>query len=139
LYFVFNNSIPALKRREIIPYNPKLKELARKLRNDSTFTEILLWNYLKKKQMRGYDFDRQKPIDNYIVDFYCKELKLAIEIDGESHYGKEYRDKIRDKRLNKLGITVLRFDDLDVRYKLDQVLEEIENWINSNAEKLTHP
>ena len=139
MYFVFNNSIPALKRREIIPYNPKLKELARKLRNDSTFTEILLWNYLKKKQMRGYDFDRQKPIDNYIVDFYCKELKLAIEIDGESHYGKEYRDKIRDKRLNKLGITVLRFDDLDVRYKLDQVLEEIENWINSNAEKLTHP
>ena len=139
MYFVFNNSIPALKRREIIPYNPKLKELARKLRNDSTFTEILLWNYLKKKQMRGYDFDSQKPIDNYIVDFYCKELKLAIEIDGESHYGKEYRDKIRDKRLNKLGITVLRFDDLDVRYKLDQVLEEIENWINSNAEKLTHP
>ena len=79
------------------------------------FTEILLWNYLKKKQMRGCDFDRQKPIDNYIVDFYCKDFKLAIEIDGESHYGKEDKDKKRDKRLNKLGITVLRFDDLDVR------------------------
>ena len=113
-----------MKRREIIPYNPKLKEFARKLRNDSTFTEILLWNYLKKKQMRGYDFDRQKPIDNYIVDFYCKALRLAIEIDGESHYGKEDRDAKRDKKLNKFGITVLRFDDLDVRYKLDKVLEE---------------
>ncbi len=92
-YVVFNNYLPAVKRREIIPYNPKLKELARKLRNDSTFTEIILWNYLKKKQMRGFDFDRQKPIDNYIVDFYCKDLKLAIEIDGESHYGKEYKEK----------------------------------------------
>ena len=122
-----------MKRREIIPYNPKLKELARKLRNDSTFTEILLWNYLKKKQIRGFDFDRQKPIDNYIIDFYCKDLKLAIEIDGESHYGKEYKDKIRDKRLNKFGITVLRFDDLDVRYKLEQVLQTIERWIDENA------
>ena len=128
-----------MKRREIIPYNPKLKELARKLRNDSTFTEILLWNYLKKKQMCGYDFDRQKPIDNYIVDFYCKALKLAIEIDGESHYGKEIKDARRDKRLKKLGVTVLRFGDLDVRYKLDKVLEKIENWIDENAEELTHP
>jgi very-short-patch-repair endonuclease len=127
-----------VKRREIIPYNPKLKEPARKLRNDSTFTEILLWSYLKKKQMRGFDFDRQKPIDNYIVDFFCKDLKLAIEIDGESHYGKEYKDKLRDKRLNKFGITVLRFDDLDVRYKLEQVLQTIEKWIDENAEDLTH-
>ena len=63
-----------MKRREIIPYNPKLKVLARNLRNDSTFTEIMLWNHLKKKQLRGYDFDRQIPIDNYIVDFYCKDL-----------------------------------------------------------------
>ena len=83
--------------------------------------------------MRGFDFDRQKPIDNYIIDFYCKDLKLAIEIDGESHYGKEYKDKIRDKRLNKFGITVLRFDDLDVRYKLEQILQTIERWIDENA------
>lgn len=133
IYFTSNQNLPAVKRREIIPYNPKLKELARKLRNDSTFTEILLWNYLKKKQMRGYDFDRQKPVDNYIVDFYCKDLKLAIEIDGESHYGKEYKDKLKDKRLNKFGITVLRFDDLDVRHKLEQVLQTIEKWIDENA------
>lgn len=112
-----------MKRRKIIPYNPKLKEFARKLRNDSTFTEIMLWNYLKGKQVRGYDFDRQRPIDNYIVDFYCKDLQLAIEIDGESHYGNPERDKKKDKRLNEPGVTVLRFDDMEVRYQLDKVLE----------------
>lgn len=121
-----------MKRRKIIPYNPKLKVLARKLRNNSTFTEILLWDYLKGKRMCGYDFDRQKPIDNYIVDFYCKDLLLVIEIDGESHYGKEDKDEKRDKRLNQLGVTVLRFDDPDVRYDLEKVLERIEGWIKEN-------
>ena len=122
-----------MKRRKIIPYNPKLKEYARKLRNNSTFTEILLWDYLKGKRMCGYDFDRQRPIDNYIVDFYCKDLMLAIEIDGESHYGKESRDEARDKRLNQLGVAVLRLDDLDVRYDLERVLERIEEWIKENT------
>lgn len=82
--------------------------------------------------MCGYDFDRQKPIDNYIVDFYCKDLLLVIEIDGESHYGKEDKDEKRDKRLNQLGVTVLRFDDPDVRYDLEKVLERIEGWIKEN-------
>lgn len=85
--------------------------------------------------MRGYDFDRQRPIDNYIVDFYCKDLFLAIEIDGESHYGNTERDKKRDRRLKELGVTVLRFDDLDVRHQLDKVLEAIEKWIDENAGK----
>jgi very-short-patch-repair endonuclease len=61
-------------KRKIIPYNPKLKELARKLRKDMTLSEVLLWQELKSRQMMGYDFDRQRPIDNYIVDFYCKDL-----------------------------------------------------------------
>ena len=121
-------------RHKIIPYNPKLKEYARKLRTNSTFTEILLWNYLKKKQLLGFDFDRQKPIDNYIVDFYCKELKLAIEIDGESHYGKEEKDKQRDVRLNSFGVTVLRFDDLEVRHNTEGVLQKIEKWIKDNLQ-----
>ena len=119
-------------RRKIIPYNRNLKKLARELRNNSTFTEILLWNYLKKKQMLGFDFDRQKPIDNYIVDFYCKELMLAIEIDGESHYGNEARDNKKDLRLAQLGVTVLRFDDLEVRHDTNKVLEKIECWIKEN-------
>ena len=130
--------ITVMKLRKIIPYNPKLTEYARKLRNSSTYTEVQLWNYLKKKQLRGYDFDRQKPIDNYIVDFYCKDLMLAIEVDGESHYGNREKDKRKDKRLNQLGVTVLRFDDLEIVYRLDKVLEKIEKWIDENAEP-THP
>ena len=68
-----------------IYYNPKLKLLARQLRNNSTKSEITLWQYLKGKNMCGCDFIRQKPIDNYIVDFFCYELRLAIELDGFSH------------------------------------------------------
>jgi len=128
--------VTVMKRRKIIPYNPKLKEFARKLRNDSTFAEIMLWNYLKKKQMYSYDFDRQRPIDNYFVDFYCKDLVLAIEIDGKSHYGNENRDEAKDKRLKLFGVTVLRFDDIDVRYNLEKVLETIEKWIDENVKKV---
>jgi very-short-patch-repair endonuclease len=68
-------------RRKIIPYNSELVPLAKKLRHNSTLSEILLWQQLKKKQQLCYDFDRQRPIGNYIVDFYCKELQLALEID----------------------------------------------------------
>ncbi|MCF6270534.1 MAG: DUF559 domain-containing protein [Melioribacteraceae bacterium] len=64
-------------RRKIIPYNPKLKKFARKLRNNMTFTEILMWNYLKGKQLLGYDFDRQKPIDNYIVDISIAKIYFS--------------------------------------------------------------
>ena len=120
-------------RRKIIPYNPKLKEYARKLRKNSTYTEIMLWNYLKGKQMKGFDFDRQRPIDNYIVDFYCKDLQLAIEVDGESHYGNLKADKRREKRLNKVGVTVLRFDDMEIVYELDEVVKKIERWIEENT------
>jgi very-short-patch-repair endonuclease len=111
---------------KIIPYNPKLKERARRLRKNSTQTEILLWRYLRKKQILGYDFDRQKPIDEYIIDFYCKELMLAIEIDGESHYGNELKDRRRDKRLNRLGVTVIHIDNDLVRYDTQKALDIIE-------------
>jgi len=76
-------------RRKIIPYNPSLKEKARQLRNNATVTEIVLWKFLKSRQMCGYDFHRQKPLGEYIVDFFCNELMLAIEIDGPSHEGQE--------------------------------------------------
>ena len=69
-----------MAKRKIIPYNPKLKELARQLRNDSTKTEIFLWLKLKGKQMYGYDFHRQKPIDNYILDFFL----LRIDVGNRS-------------------------------------------------------
>jgi len=118
-------------KRKIIPYNPKLKELVRKLRKNMTLSEVLLWNELKQKKMLGYDFDRQRPIDNYIVDFYCKDLQLAIEIDGLSHDFEDVYlyDKNRQKRLEDLGVNFIRFDDLEVKKDMINVLRTIETWI----------
>lgn len=119
-------------RPKIVPYNPKLKAKAKELRKNMTLSEIILWNELKKKQIKGYDFDRQRPIDNFIVDFYCKDLMLAIEIDGESHVGKEEYDTLRDERLRNFGIHVLHFDDLEVRQNLGGVIMKIESWMEKN-------
>jgi very-short-patch-repair endonuclease len=120
-----------MARRKIIPYNPKLKELARQLRNDSTKTEIFLWLKLKEKQMYGYDFHRQKPIDTYILDFFCYELMLGIEVDGYSHQFLEVynKDRIKEKRMNDFGITVLRFSDDEVLNEMENVLRAIEFYI----------
>jgi very-short-patch-repair endonuclease len=107
-------------KRKIIPYNPKLKGLAKALRQNMTFAEVLLWEELKQKKILGYDFDRQRPIDEYVVDFYCKDLMLAIEIDGISHFTDEavQDDEKRQKRLEELGVSVLRFDDSEVRNEI---------------------
>jgi very-short-patch-repair endonuclease len=120
-----------MAKRKIFPYNPRLKELARQLRNDATTTEIFLWLKLKGKQMYGYDFHRQKPIDNYILDFFCYELMLGIEVDGYSHQFLEVytKDGIKEKRMNGLGITVLRFSDDEVLNEMENVLRAIEFYI----------
>ena len=81
---------------KIIPYNPRLKQFARKLRNKSTLSEVLLWKQIKAKAL-GVEFHRQVPIDKYVVDFYSHELFLAIEIDGISHDNPE-KDNERQKR-----------------------------------------
>ncbi len=114
-----------------IKYNPKLKELARQLRNNSTKSEIQLWQKLKRNQMHGYDFHRQKPIDEYIVDFFCNKLKLAIECDGYSHEILEVweKDVKKTNRLNTLGIEVLRFSDYQIMNDMDNVLRSIEDHI----------
>ncbi len=123
------------RRRDIIDYERYLKELARKLRQNMTLGEVLLWQRLKRKQMRGYDFDRQRPIDRYIVDFYCKDLKLAIEIDGSSHDGEEAKvnDEIRQKRLESLGVRFLRFTDVDVKRNMEMVMGSIKQWIDESS------
>ena len=120
------------ERRTIIPYNPELKERARYLRNNSTLTEVLLWLNLKGKQMRGYDFHRQKPLYNFIVDFFCNELMLAIEIDGDSHLTKEEKDKVRQDFLESKGIKFLRFSVLEVTSDMKHVLDSISSWIEEN-------
>lgn len=99
--------------------------LARKLRNNSTLSEILLWQRLRNKQFMGYDFDRQKLISNYIVDFFCAELMLAIEIDGNSHDYKSKEDLDRQQKIEGFGITVVRFEDGAVKRHIIQVLEEL--------------
>lgn len=122
-------------RYPIIPYNPKLKELARQLRNNMTPGESSLWKYVQGKQMMGYDFDRQRPIDEFIVDFYCKQLMLAIEIDGYSHDSEEAqkRDRQRQTRLESLGVRCLRFTESDAKYQVEGVLEVIQNWVLHNG------
>jgi very-short-patch-repair endonuclease len=94
-----------------------------------TLSEILLWKEIKGKKLSGYDFHRQKPIDQYIVDFYCPKLKLIIEIDGDSHDGKESSDLIRQKNLESLGLTVIRFLDSDVKSNVDGIVEQLKEWI----------
>ena len=92
--------------------------------------EIALWRELKNKKL-GVRFSRQIPIDNYIVDFYCKELRLALEVDGSVHFieGQQEKDTIRQDRLEYLGVCVIRFSNLDVKNNLSWVLEEIKKMI----------
>ncbi len=120
---------------KIIPYNPILKERARELRKNMTPGEATLWKHLKGKQMCGHDFDRQRPIDRFIVDFYCKKLMLAIEVDGYSHDSPEAQeqDAERQKRLESLGVRFLRFQEEEVCGEVEGVLSVISDWIK------THP
>jgi len=117
-----------MKQREIYHFNPKLKERARQLRSNSTLSEILLWNELKNGKMKGKDFHRQKPILNYIVDFFCPELALAVEIDGNSHDRENAyeKDRERQRETESLRIQFLRLNDLDVKRNMPCALRVIE-------------
>ncbi|MES2734285.1 MAG: endonuclease domain-containing protein [Bacteroidota bacterium] len=123
-----------MSKNIILPYRPYLKKLARELRKNSTLSEVLLWNELKGKKMLNCEFHRQVPIDNYIVDFYCREWFLAIEIDGESHQYKVEEDKIRQERLETLGIHFLHFSDKDPKQNMTYVLKVIQDWIEESIE-----
>lgn len=117
-----------------LPYNPNLKQRSRNLRNDCQLSEKLLWNQLKGKQT-GYIFNRQKPILNYIADFYCKELDLVIEIDGASHFNEEAQkyDKERDRQMQVLGLKVVRVLDSEVRKHPEHVAKSIMDQVLSNT------
>jgi very-short-patch-repair endonuclease len=113
-------------------YKPYLVKLARQLRNNSTLSEIILWKHLKGTQMRGYDFHRQKPILDFICDFFCPKLGLCIEIDGQYHLQEvqQAKDKSRDDAMRKEGIYVLRFPSAAVLQNMPYVLFEIEKQID---------
>jgi very-short-patch-repair endonuclease len=97
----------ATKNYLSLPYNPKLKKFAKKLRKAGNLSEVLFWNQVKNKQFKGFDFDRQKIIGNYIVDFYCSNCNVVIEIDGSSHDNKQEYDAVRNCYLESLGLTVI--------------------------------
>ena len=105
-----------------LPYNPLLRDRARELRKAGNLSEVLLWKKLSKKQFKGYDFDRQKIIGDFIVDFYCLDCGVVIEVDGSSHDNKTEYDAERDAFLKGLGLTVIRITDTDVLHKLDHVM-----------------
>ncbi|MDX1592358.1 MAG: endonuclease domain-containing protein [Balneolaceae bacterium] len=115
-------------KRSIIPYEPILKERAKYLRNNSTKSEIFLWKFLRGKQLYGFDFHRQRPVDNYILDFFCQELYLAIELDGFTHLfdDRNKSDLNKEKKLKNLGIQLIRFWDEEVFNDLENVLRVIE-------------
>ncbi|MGL5194524.1 MAG: endonuclease domain-containing protein [Chroococcales cyanobacterium] len=106
-----------------LPYNPALKDRAKALRRAGNLAEVLLWNQIKRKQFLGLDFDRQKIIGNYIVDFYCAEKTLVLEVDGSSHDDKAEYDDERDAFLMGLGLTVVHLRDGDVKKNLAGVMD----------------
>ena len=129
-----------MTKRRIIWYHPDLKAQATELRQNPTHSEKILWEKLKGKQMKGYDFHRQKPLDHYIVDFYCSELMLAIEIDGSVHLKDDIRlrDVLRQESIEDYGVKFLRFTNEEVMNNLKQVVEEIEGWIEKVEDGHTH-
>ncbi|MFH1837938.1 MAG: endonuclease domain-containing protein [Candidatus Kuenenbacteria bacterium] len=112
-----------------IPYNQNLKEKAKENRKNPTKPEIKIWNELLRKKFIDYKFLRQKPINNFILDFYCSKLLFAIEIDGDSHYKDQNYDFKRTNILNNLGIKIIRYTNLEIMKNIEGVylnlMEEI--------------
>lgn len=109
----FNQTSEKLKRRMLRKNMPK--------------AEVVLWSKLKDKGLYGYKFRRQYSVREFVIDFYCPELKLAIEVDGDSHFieGAEERDRERQRIIESYGITFLRFTNTEVYESLDGVMEKI--------------
>jgi very-short-patch-repair endonuclease len=119
------NKLP--DENEQVNNKPELKDFRKALRNNSTPAEVTLWKALKGKQLGGRKFRRQFSVENYILDFYCPSEKLAIELDGHGHFteaGLAY-DAERTSFLNSRGITVIRFENVEVLKALDNLLENI--------------
>ena len=111
-------------------YTPELIGRARELRKNMTKQETALWNFLKRHHLKFY---RQRPICGYIVDFYCRKLRLVIEVDGNQHYTPEAMeyDRIRTEYMNSLGLTVIRFSNIEVDNNFSGVCAAIEKFAES--------
>ena len=113
-----------------IPYNRELVSLARELRVNQTPAEMVFWKSLINNKAINYKFTRQKPLDNFIVDFYCSELLLAVEIDGKIHSFSKIRDQERD------NILFEKYNLLVVRYSNEQVINDIKNVFDDLLSKI---
>ena len=110
-----------------LPYNPALRDRAKELRKAGILHEALFWNQIKAGKLNKLDFDRQKIIGNYIVDFYCAEKNAIIELDGSSHDGKEDYDRKRDEFFVSLGLSVIHISVVDVLSNMGGVLAYLKN------------
>jgi len=121
----------------MLPYNRTLKPRARNLRREMTDAERLLWLRLRRKQIGGVQFYRQKPIGNYIVDFYAPRAKIVIEVDGSQHHEPHAveADIERDQFLSRLNLNILRFDNLQVLLETESVLDAIRLAIDKAGEQ----
>ncbi len=124
------NSTAIYRRKtSTLPKNKDLQPRARSLRKAGVLSEVIFWKQVHKNKFYKIDFDRQRIIGNYIVDFYVKSLGLVIEIDGTSHNGKEEYDARREAYLKNLGLKVYRISDLRVKHDLNNVMKELEEYI----------
>ena len=123
--------------KEFIPFRSGLKEKAQDNHKNLNKPEAKLWyEVLRNKQMLDYRFLRQKPVLNYILDFYCHKLKLGIEVDGDTHAEQEKYDKKRTKELAELGIKIIRYCNKDIMMHLDGVYWDIEEKIKDREKEL---
>lgn len=111
------------RKRQIFSAN-RMVYRRRSLRQKSTETEIILWNKLRRKSL-GYKFKRQFSVDNYVIDFYCPDKKLAIELDGDIHKSRKEYDTYRTKYINAFGIKEIRFTNDEVLMNLEEVVRQI--------------
>lgn len=118
----------------VLPYNKNLTELARENRNNPTKAETKIWReILRMRQFAQYKFLRQKPIGGYIVDFYCSELRLVIEIDGDSHAETVEYDLERTRFLNALGLQVIRYTNDEIIQNIEGVYDDLSQRIGVKA------
>ena len=118
-------------RRKIdtLPKNKELLSRARSLRKGYVLSEVIFWKQVRNKEFYQIDFDRQRIIGNYIVDFYVKSLGIVIEIDGSSHNDKEEYDEKRQSFLESLNLKVYRISDFRVKNDLANVMNELKDYI----------
>ncbi len=126
----------------MLKYSPRLKGSARQLRQKNlTDSERALWRRLRGKQLANIQFYRQKPIGDYIVDFYAPQAKLVIEIDGSQHFEERHaeKDKKRDEYLSSLGLMVLRFDSRQALRETEGVLDVVYRTIQERLSQTNPP